>query len=211
MPANTLLLESPRRTDPLDNLAFFCDVFFQDYAFFKLRGVDWIKASTQASSNIKNNSNPETLFTQLHDLIRPLEDNHVVLSNGEKTVSSEKMAELKQLIQDKLGLVSASIGDPRNVSQISSFIRNEFLGNAGKAAGNNVFNWGMISPTIGYLNIVKLFGLANTAEAKTANDLPPRRSDHARFLADDLEAVEIIMDQVMADLGGAASTMSAWQ
>ena len=205
MPANTLFLESPRRTNPMDNLAYYCDVFFQDYAFFKLRGVDWTKASTQARINIHRNSSPKSLFTQLHGLIQPLEDNHVILSNGEETVNSEKMSELKLLIQDKLGLKSASIGDPQNIRLISAFIRNEFLGTTDKVAGNDVFNWGMISPTVGYLNILKLFGLADTSEARTATDLPPRRADHARFQADDLDAVETIMDQVTADLGGAES------
>ena len=205
MPASTLFLESPRRTDPLDNLAFFCDVFFQDYAFFKLRDVDWTRASTIARLNINKNSSPEDLFTQLNDLIQPLEDNHVMLSNGEITVNSDKMAELKRLIRNKLGLKNVSLGDPQNVALISAFIRKEFLANAGKMAGNDVFNWGMISPTVGYLNILKLFGLADNSKAKTANDLPTRRADHARFLADDLDAVEAIMDQVMTDLGGAES------
>ena len=200
LPANTLFLDAPRRPDPLENLEFFCDVFAQDYAFFELRGVDWPGSSTKARRTIKKNSSPDALFTQLHDLIRPLEDNHVVLSNGEKTVSSEKIAAIKAIVQDKLGLCSASIGDPANIARISPFIRTEFLGNTGEVAGNDVFNWGMISATVGYLNILKLFGLADTIEAKNATDLPPRRVDHARFLHDDLDAVEKIMDQVMADL-----------
>jgi len=205
LPANTLSLDSPRRTDPLDNLGFFCDVFAQDYAFFKLRGVDWLGASTKARSNISKNSSPQALFTQMYDLIKPLGDNHVILSDGEQTVSSEKIADIKTLVQDKLELKSASIGDPENIARISTFIRSEFLGQTGSTAGNDVFNWGMISKTVGYLNILKLFGLADTNDAKSATDLPPRRADHARFLRDDLDTIEKIMDQVMADLGQAES------
>jgi len=205
VPANTLFLDSPRRINPLDNLGFFCDVFAQDYAFFKLRGVDWLGSSTKARSNISNNSSHQALFTQLYNLIKPLGDNHVILSDGEQTVSSEKIAEIKAIVVDSLDLKSASTGDPDNIARISPFIRNEFLANAGSTAGNNAFNWGMISSTVGYLNILKLFGLADTVEAKNANDLPPRRADHARFLANDLDAIEKIMNRVMVDLGQAES------
>lgn len=200
MPANTLYLDAPRRTDPLDNLAFFCDVFFQDYAFFKLRGVDWRMASTTARLNIDSNSSPEVLFTQLHEMIQSLEDNHVVLCDGKKTVASDKIADLKNMIQVNLGLTGHSLGDPLNVNLISKFVRKEFLHNKGKVAGNDVFNWGMMSSTVGYLNVLKFFGLANTNEARIASDLPPHRADHASFLADDLDAVESIMDEVMDDL-----------
>jgi len=205
LPANTLFLDSPSRTDPLENLNYFCDVFAQDYAFFKLRGVDWSGSSKEARSNINNNSSTQALFTQLHHLIKPLGDNHVILSDGEQTVSSEKIAEIKAIVMDNLGLKNASIGDPDNIARISPFIRREFLGETGSTAGNDVFNWGMISPTVGYLNVLKLFGLADTIEAKTATDLPQSRADHARFLRDDLDAIEKIMDRVMVDLGQAES------
>lgn len=200
IPANTLHLEAPRNNDPLVNLAFFCDVFFQDYAFFELRGVDWKIASTKARLKINANSSPESLFTELTEMIQPLQDNHVSLSDGKKTVRSDKMADLKDQIKVNLGLAGHSLGDPSNVALIGKFIKSEFLQDNGKMAGNGVFHWGMVSPTIGYLNILKLFGLADTDEARAADDLPPRRADHARFMAADLEAVESIMDEVMSDL-----------
>jgi hypothetical protein len=205
LPANTLFMEAPRRTGQRENLDFFCDVFAQDYAFFDLRGVAWNEACSTARSNLHGDSNPEDLFRELHALIKPLGDNHVILSDGERTVSSEGIAEIKTIVQDELGLGSASIGDPANIARISPFINNEFLGGTGSSAGNGVINWGMITSGVGYLNVLKLFGLADTIDAKTATDLPPRRADHARFLRGDLDAIEAIMDQVMSDLEQAGS------
>ena len=123
LPADTLLLDTARKMNPLINLEFFCDVFAQDYAFFELRGVDWRAASTKARSNINNNSSPYTLFKQLHELIKPLGDNHVILSDGEQIVSSEKIADIKTIVQDNLGLRNASIGDPENIARFSIICR----------------------------------------------------------------------------------------
>ena len=205
LPTHTLYLDEGRSSDPEETLEFFCDVFEQDYAFFDLRGVAWNEACAIARSNIDSESSPEALFNELHALIKPLGDNHVILSDGKRLVSSEAIGEIKALVQDKLGLRSASIGDPVNIARIHSFINKEFLGSAGSSAGNGVINWGMIAPDVAYLNVLKLFGLADTEEARTASDLPPRRADHARFLRDDLDAIEVIMDRVMADLGQAGS------
>jgi len=205
LPAHTLYLDEDRGSDPEETLDFFCDVFEQDYAFFDLRGVAWNEACAIARSNIDSESTPEALFSELHALINPLGDNHVVLSNGKRLVCSESIGEIKAIIQDKLGLRNASIGDPENIARIRTFINHEFLNSEGSSAGNGVVNWGMIAPDVAYLNVLKLFGLADTEEARTATDLPPLRADHARFLRDDLDAIEVIMDRVMADLGQASS------
>jgi len=205
LPAKPLFLNESRRIKPLENLDFFCDVFERDYAFFDLRGVVWKEACAVARSNITSDSSPDALFTELHALIEPLGDNHVILSDGHRLAISDGIAEIKALIQAELGLCNASIGDPANIARISPFINKEFLGSAGSSAGNGVVNWGMISPSVAYLNILKLFGLADTDDARTATDLPSRRADHARFLRDDLDAIEEIMDRVMTDLGHASS------
>ena len=202
-PDEVLQLDQDRDHSPLHNLDFFCDVFAQDYAFFDLRGVDWDAACAAARSRIDDKSNPAALFAELHTLISPLRDNHVVLSNGKRTVRSERMARLKALIRDQLGLGDSSIGHLADIEKIRAFINREFLGSSVSTAGNGIVNWGMMTPSVAYLNVLKLFGLAATGEAKSASDLPPRRADHARFLRNDLNAIERIMDQVMSDLGHA--------
>jgi len=203
MPANVLLLDQQRQPDPETNLDFFCRVFAQDYAFFNLRGVDWANLCEKAGARVSASTGPEDFFTVLYDLISPLRDNHVSLCDGSRSVNSEKMAELKQLIRKELGLKNSMLGDPDNVARIATFINREFLGGEAKLAGNSSFLWGMLDASVGYLNILKLFGIADSAEAKAACDLPPLKPDHARFLRDDLDAAESIMDQVLTDLGSA--------
>jgi hypothetical protein len=204
LPPGTLFLESPRQTGVLENFDCFCEVFRQDYAFFDLRGVDWDEVCAAGRRDL-DPAGPDGLFPVLQSLITPLKDNHVMLSDGIRTVNSEKIAGIKALVKAELALHSASIGDPYNVRRISAFINEEFLGGSGKVAGNDVVIWGKIAPDVGYLNVIKLFGLNPTELAKTATDLPPRRPDHARFLHDDLEAIEDIMDRVLSDLGECTS------
>jgi carboxyl-terminal processing protease len=201
LPAGLQLLDDPRRTDPLLNLDFFCEAFANDYAFFDLRGVNWSHQISHAKSRISRHSSADELFAELHALITPLADNHVMLSDGAQTVISENLAGIKSLMQNQLDLGPASIGNPASIARIRPFIDQEFFNGDRKVAGNGAISWGMITPQVGYLNILKMFGLADTPEAKSAIDLPPRRPDHARFLHDDLKAIEAIMDQVMADLG----------
>ncbi len=204
-PVEPLYLHEARQHNPQGTLEFFCEVFEQDYAFFDLRGVDWNAACAPVRAKIHAQSSPEELFDELHGLIRPLYDNHVVLSDGNRTVSSERIGEIKALVNAELELRSTYIGDPVNIARIGSFIQREFLGRGSSTAGNGVFNWGMITSEVGYLNVLKLFGLADTEAARTATDLPSRRADHARFLRNDLDAIEVIMDRVIAELSHASA------
>ena len=200
LPSDTRYLEADRETGILENFDCFCEIFRQDYAFFDLRGVVWDEACAAGRHNLNPHSSPDQLFSELESLIAPLKDNHVMLTDGVRTVNSEKIAGIKALVTDELELRNASIGDPYNIRQISAFINAEFLNGCGNLAGNNVVIWEMIAPGVGYLNILKLFGLHSSELGKTATDLPPRRPDHARFLREDLDAIEVIMDRVMADL-----------
>ncbi len=204
-PVQPLYLHQARQPDAQKALEFFCEVFEQDYAFFDLRGVDWTAACSRARKKISAQSGSDELFDVLHQLISPLLDNHVILSNGIRTVSSERIGEIKALINSELGLSNSLIGHPENISRIGSFINREFLGGQGTSAGNGVFNWGMITEDVGYLNVLKFFGIADTEAAREAYDLPPRRADHAQFLRNDLDAIGPIMDRIIADLSEASA------
>lgn len=200
LPREVLFLDCERQSDVGLNFEYFCEVFSQDYAFFDLRGVDWQQLCNRARGRILGGCSPDGLFGVLNDLIQPLQDNHVTLSDGVRTVNSEKLADIKALVQASLGLRSGSMGDPFNLSRVSEFINREFLGGKAKLAGNAAVLWGNIAPGVGYLNVLRLFGLANTDRGRTASDLPPRRPDHASFLREDLDAVESIFNQAMSDL-----------
>ena len=203
IPDAMLRLEDPRRPDALQSFDFFCSVFENDYAFFEHKKVDWPALCAAARSRVSAQTKPEELLRVFGDLILPLADNHVVVSDGRDTLISDKIAEVKQTVSDELGLHGHRIGDPANVDIIGRFIQQEFLPTGGRQAGNGAVHWGMLEDGIAYLNVIRMFGLADTADARTADDLPPRRPDHARFLEQDLAAIDAILDDVMADIATA--------
>ncbi len=203
--SHALFLDAPRIHAPIENFDYFCDVFEQDYAFFNLRGVDWEQSRLLAAKHIDRNTDEKELFSHLHSLIAPLRDNHVMLDNGTEMVVSEGFGEIKSLIMEELDLPNASIGDPGCIAKIGPFINQQFLDGEGKFAGNGSVIWGMLNADVGYLNILKLYGLSDSSESRSAADLPPRRPEHARLLRHDLDTIEKIMDRVMADLGNASA------
>ncbi|MEE4218797.1 MAG: S41 family peptidase [Xanthomonadales bacterium] len=202
LPAKTLHLHDPRQPDPIGSFEFFRAVFENDYAFFKHRNVDWPEICAEARSRVSANTSPETLLQILGSLIQPLQDNHVVVSDGQTTLVSERLADVKQLIANELGVIG-HIGDPENVASIGRLIQQEFLGSRGRQAGNGSVHWGMMEKNIAYLNVIRMFGLADTEAARVANDLPLRRPDNARFHGDDLMAIDAILDDVMTDIAPA--------
>jgi len=117
LPSRTLRLDDPRQADPVGSFEFFCAVFENDYAFFKHRNVDWPEICAEARSRVSADTSPEALLQIFGGLIQPLRDNHVVVSDGQTTLVSERLAEVKQLIANELG-VNGHIGNPENVAII---------------------------------------------------------------------------------------------
>jgi hypothetical protein len=205
LPNSVLFLTEPRQPDPLYSFRYFCSVFENDYAFFDHRNVNWSSICSRVRSRVHADSSPEELLQVFGDLIAPLKDNHVVVSDGQRTLVSEKLAEVKQLIANELGLIGHKIGDPPNVKIIGRFVQQEFLGSRGRQAGNGSVHWGMLDNGVAYLNVIRLFGLADTDAARTANDLPARRPEFARFLEEDLAAMDGILDVALQDIASASA------
>jgi len=200
LPAGYQALDADRILDPLFVFDSFCEYFRQDYAFFNLRDVNWDENCARSRTSIGPGTTPESLFDCLAGLIAELRDNHVILESSNHIVVSDTISELKSLLVKQFNLKSPSIGDPETIARIQPYICREFLNGSAQSAGNGIVSWGFVEPGIGYLNILKLFGLANTVEARNADNLPPHRADHANLLQDDLAAMENILDRVMADL-----------
>lgn len=198
-----LRLAQSREPDPLKSFDFFCSVFENDYAFFDLKKIDWSALCIQARSKVSAHSNPEELLDILGKLIFPLQDNHVLISDGNSTIVSEKIAEVKRTVRVELGLQGDLIGDPANVKIIGRFIQQEFLGSRGRQAGNGSVHWGMLDNGIAYLNVIRFFGLANMDAARAANDLPARRPEFAQFLKEDLAAMDAVLDVALQDIASA--------
>ncbi len=203
LPGRVLPLDAPRDFDPRRNFEFFRQAFAQDYAFFKERNVDWDALCQSIDPSIREETPPDALFAALGELIQPLKDNHVSLINGDMIARSEKIGETKALLRRALGLKVDHIGHPDNLALLGKFIQTQYLGAAGKSAGNGAFHWGMLTANVGYLNVFRMFGLHDDPSAKHATDLPPRRCDHANFLRRDLDAIDAILDRVLDDFSGA--------
>jgi hypothetical protein len=65
---------------PLTNYEVFWKTFAEQYAFFDIRGVDWIAVDRAARPRITANMKPEELFQLLSDMIAPLHDAHTFIS-----------------------------------------------------------------------------------------------------------------------------------
>jgi carboxyl-terminal processing protease len=203
LPDQVLSLDEPRQTDPVFNFHYFCKLFRRDYAFFQLRGVDWDAACHDAGQHLHSETTDEELFEILAGLIVRLQDNHVMLNNGQQHVISDRTTDLKALMKDELDMPSTSLGQPDSMACISPFINREFLAGSGTIAGNHCIAWGMVAPGVAYLCILRLFGLADNEAGRTASDLPPRRTDHASMLRDDLQAIDQTLDRALTDMASA--------
>lgn len=202
-PSDSLLIGENRNQNVQLNFQSFCEYFRQDYAFFELRGVEWEALCDKMQPSIKSDMSANDLFDIMGFMIGELKDNHAIIQSQDRLVISDRIAELKSLMAGEFGLTTANIGDPDTIARLQPFVCKEFLNNASKTAGNGAINWGFVEPDIGYLNVLKLFGLADTHVSRTATTLPHYRYDHARMLEQDLQALESILDQVMTDFARA--------
>ena len=200
-PPASQILDRPGDYDPFFIFDSFCEYFRQDYVFFELREVNWDQHCKRLRNSVRPDTNPDELFEILATLILDLRGNHVILRDGQKLATSDGIAELKSLMVKQFDLKSPSIGDPATIAKVQPFVCSQFLDSSCKSAGNGAVSWGFVGRGVGYLNVLKLFGLANTEMSRNAADLPPHRYDHARLLEDDLQALEEILDRVMSDLG----------
>jgi hypothetical protein len=205
LPPCVLSIDEPRLTDPVLNFRYFCDIFSHDYAFFDIRGVDWQALCSAAEGRVTTDTDNAELFQILESLILPLRDNHVMLSDGNRHVISDRTTDLKALMKSELEMPSTSLGEPKSMACLSPFIRREFLAGGGTTAGNHCISWGIVDEGVGYLCILRLFGLADTDAGRNASDLPPHRADHAALLLDDLKEIDRIMDRALSDLADADS------
>ena len=79
-------------------------------------------------------------------------------------------------------------------------VADDLLRGRGESACNGFLQWGEIAPGTGYIALLRLFGFADTEEARAATDLPRDRVAGARFLAADRAALEPALDRALVAL-----------
>ena len=203
LPAAVLELGQPRVSNPTFTFDVLWHTFAQDYAFFDRHGVDWQDTRRRNRDRVHTRTDDATLRATLEGMLAELRDNHVYLKTAHSSFVSDRIAHIKQWMVDAFALQSPSLGEADTIARYQAFVANEILQGRGRTAGNNLLTWGYVAPGVGYLAVLRLFGFADTAEAKRAVGLPARRPDVAAFLKDDLAALDTILDTAMVELGAA--------
>ena len=193
--------------DPLLNLAAFCEVFAENYAFFDLRQVDWPAQCDAARTRVGPSPSSAMLLEAFEDMITPLADLHVYVTAPARRIRSMQIARgPRDALRAVFDLPTPQLSARSTTERIAAQLRATLLGDFAstldryRRAGNDVVSWGTLRPGVGYLSLLRMFGFAATEAARTADDLPHRLSDVGPFMDADMRAFDRILDDAMADL-----------
>ena len=191
-------------------------VFHDHYAFFAERGMDWERACADHRAAIEGDTSPERLFDAMTALLAPLEDNHVTLDtrppaslfdrDGDappgpaQSWKCDRIAALRASIARDLSVDTASGDFWASARAMQRVVADDLLHGHGASACNGFLHWGEIAPGVGFVALLRLFGFADSPEARAAQDLPRDRVAGARFLAADRAALEQGLDRALAAL-----------
>ncbi len=171
--------------------------FRENYAFFPLRAVDWEESHRRFRPLVGAETSREDLWKIFGELVAPLRDTHVRISDGERAL------DVTSPIRDrKVKILEAFKSPPWSQDRlaytrtIQQAFGEMFLGGRYRATSNHMMIYGEIEPGVGYVSLFGEFGHAETARARAALDLPRPRLDAASFLADEIAAMEKSLDEV---------------
>jgi carboxyl-terminal processing protease len=194
--------------DPSINFASLASVFDEHYAFFDLHGVDWTAVCDRAREPARKAATAAELFEVFRQMLEPLDDGHVTLSGAGLVHQRRRNTDLRAAMQATFGTPDGRVSARATKDAISSQLERILLGarrerrGALRQTGNGTLSWCEIEPDIGYLSVLRLFGFADSDEARRADDLPHTRVDVADFLQRDLRAFEVALDDALRDLAG---------
>jgi hypothetical protein len=125
----------------------FSQLFEDNYAFFRLRGVDWQRQTKTYRSRITASTSDDELHSILCQMIKPLGDGHVFVfgRNNGCNAATEEPWEARR-------------------GEIQRFIHSKYLKSGGTKSGALVY--GLIDESTGYVNLQHMAGCqANLAES----------------------------------------------
>jgi carboxyl-terminal processing protease len=169
------------------------NTFNEQYAFFKLHGVDWDSLRERYRARITPSTTDQELFDTLGEMLKELADGHVnlfdtdtqqLLNAGARSPSEQAFYD-SFLAQDEIDswdeyLIDASL-------RKLDIIKTTYLGGEQETA-NNQLRWGWLNTKTSYLGIDGMQGYAS--------------GDNVSY-SDELAALDTSLDQVFADLSGA--------
>ncbi|MBI5930182.1 MAG: S41 family peptidase [Chloroflexi bacterium] len=185
--------------DPELNFEAFWNDFNQQYAFFDLYGVDWQAQYDQYRPLVTTDTTPEELFSILSDMIRPLTDHHISLSNGQADFSPAMSA---SWLADDPNPILTIFGLNQVVAQnffegrVSLNPTTLTLEGDETLIANRFIFYGRLSATVGYINIP-----LETAYTDDDSDVAAAGEAMDRIVAEFADLDTIIID-VRFNLGG---------
>jgi carboxyl-terminal processing protease len=191
--------------DPPINLAAFAELFSENYAFFGLRGVNWPDAFENAMHQLQALQTNERLLAVIGDLIAPLRDMHVYLSTPHGRLRSALTSRgPREALQAAFGLAAPQLSLRSSVVRVAEGLRDsllvDFAASDLQQAGNDVVTWATLQPGVGYLGLLRMFGVAPFS--READDLPHQLHELGPFMEADMKSLDGIFERAMCDLGG---------
>jgi hypothetical protein len=178
--------------DPELNFEAFWNDFNEQYAFFDLHGVDWQAQYDHYRPLVTAATTPNELFAILSDMVRPLDDDHLTLSNG---VDDFAPAALPTWISDRDSLAPTMIMILDVIAQnylkadISVNLETASLQGDETRIANRLIFYGRLSDTVGYINI-----LAETAYTDGGDDAAAAEAAMDRIVAEFADLDTVILD-----------------
>lgn len=130
--ACSFLVEPDPPSTPVSNFDQLWNEFDQMYALFDVKGIDWAEQYSTFKPLLNARTSDSELFRIMSDLLTVLDDKHVFLSSSVDYFNSG--------------------GYPLQVSNFSLTVAEQYLENS-KIAGDDVFTYGSINDSIGYIHI----------------------------------------------------------
>ena len=131
--------------NPVSNFDALWHTFNENYASFKLRGIDWEKMKEKYRPKLNAQSTDSELYSVLKEMISELKDAHVSI---EKPESLKNESENNETSSDGLRELAISEINSKYLDSVKTY-------NKGKV------NWGMINNETGYIQINDFEDLAN--------------------------------------------------
>ncbi len=186
--------------DPELNFEVFWNTFSENYPAFAKRGVDWQQIYQQYRPQVTAQTSDATLFSIMGEMITPLNDGHVQVTNaGGESISSftqgvyqrnlQRDFEQQQLITDRQQYDGQAIAAHFNT------IQNNYLHGSIKTGVLEQMFWGKTEDNFGYLYLGEFdFAGENNADANSTQMIAALRDSMAAFITDVKNVEGLIID-----------------
>jgi carboxyl-terminal processing protease len=139
-------------SQPENDFETFWTTFKNNYAFFKLKGVNWDSTYTKFRSLVTKNTNQNQLITILGQIVEPLKDRHITISKGDEILY--KIKKPSYFKQEFKGIEPAFWQTVYTTLENNNFSAIKGIGPVFK---NENLYYACQSSTVGYIRITRCF------------------------------------------------------